>query len=90
MMGLGPRVSCFFLSGLPIMHTTLSSVVFCLDFSPPIFSYIVPLSNVFPLFMIAPYGAHVWGSILQKVNKVNINHKYGNYFFISQKLERNS
>jgi hypothetical protein len=49
-MGLGPRFHVFLILGLPIVCSTFSGVVFCLDFSPFFFS-LVPLPGVFPLFI---------------------------------------
>ncbi len=42
MMGLDPRFWVFSLLGLPIVHFALSGVVFCLDFGPLFFLFLIP------------------------------------------------
>jgi hypothetical protein len=49
--GFRSKVLCFLLLGLPNVRSTLSGVVFCLDFSPFFLSSFVPLLGVFPLFI---------------------------------------
>jgi hypothetical protein len=40
------------LLGIPIVRSALLGVVFCLDLDPFFFSFLVPLLDVFPLFII--------------------------------------
>ncbi len=48
--GFRSQVLCFLFLGLPIVCSTFSSGVFCLEFGPFFFSFLVLFPNVFHLF----------------------------------------
>jgi hypothetical protein len=59
MMGLGPRVLCFFLLGFPIMCSALSGVVFCLNFGHFIFLILFPCRSFFLYLFIYWWLFHI-------------------------------